>query len=98
MASPRSRPAPFRPQITLLLLYFFAFFLLFCVLFVAFDLFVVLSELEPGPNFEAEARQRGKDAAYAAIEGKLPLAFLGALAVMVLGAWTRRFPGMRSRP
>jgi len=78
----------------LMLAYFLGFFLLFCALIVAPALVRVAREGEPSEQLQA----RAEAAAHDAIEGRLPLAFLGALVVTGLGAYARALPGLRDRP
>jgi len=48
----RSRPPTFRPRFTLSLLYLFGFFLLYCLLFVAPELYEVMQNVPTGPEQE----------------------------------------------
>lgn len=88
----RRRP-PFRPIFSLILVYFFGFFFLFCLLLVAPALFSLIGGAEPGPELQAQAQQ----VAHEAIRGRLPLAFLAALVTTGIGLYTRRLPGLREQ-
>lgn len=83
---------PFRPVFALTLAYFAGFFLLFCALIVAPALLRVAREAEEPLQARAES------AAHDAIQGRLPLAFLGALVATGLGVYARALPGLRDRP
>ncbi|HEY8494309.1 MAG TPA: hypothetical protein VIN04_10475 [Myxococcota bacterium] len=90
-------PAPsFRPEFTLLLLYFFGLFLLFALVLALPALLDALRELPPGegPLTEAE-RQIAADVAREALRGRVPYAAIAALLVLALGVWTRSLPGLR---
>jgi len=92
----RAPTAAFRPQFTLLVIYFFVFFVLFCFLLALPDLVAAARALPPrdGPLTDAE-REAGARIAADALRGKLPLALAATLAVLALGAWTRALPGLR---
>ena len=101
MAPPlRARPSSvtFRPQFTLLVLYFFAFFVFFCFVLALPDLIAGARALPPssGPLTDAEREAAARIAAEA-LRGKLPLAFAATVAAIALGAWTRALPGLRRR-
>jgi len=89
----RRRAPPFRPLFTLTIAYFAGFFLLFCLLIVAPTLVRVAREGEPSEEMQA----RAQSAAHDAIQGKLPLAFLGALVATGIGVYARALPGLRDR-
>ena len=91
--SPRRPRAPFRPVFSLMLVYFFGFFFLFCALLVAPALVSLLGSTGPGPELEAQAQRVAHDA----IRGRLPLAFLAALVTTGLGIYTRVLPGLREQ-
>jgi hypothetical protein len=76
---------------SLTLLYFAGFFLLFCVLIVAPALVHVAREGAPSDQLQA----RAQSAAHDAIQGRLPLAFVGALVATGLGVYARALPGLR---
>jgi hypothetical protein len=100
---PARRPRPpsvgFRPEFTLLLLYFFGLFLLFSLLLALPALLEALRALPPGdgPLTEQE-RALAADAAREALRGRVPYALIAALLVLALGVWTRALPGLRRRP
>jgi ABC-type Fe3+ transport system permease subunit len=87
----RRRAPPFRPLFSLTLAYFAGFFLLFCLLIVAPALVRAAGQGEPSEEMEA----RAQSAAHDAIQGRLPIAFLGALVATGLGVYARALPGMR---
>jgi len=91
--SSHRRPPPFRPIFSLILVYFFGFFFLFCLLLIAPALLSLSGRTDPGPELQAQAQQ----VAHEAIRGRLPLAFLAALVTTGLGLYTRRLPGLRER-
>ena len=95
---PRPSSAAFRPQFTLLVLYFFLFFVFFCFVLALPDLVAGARALPPssGPLTDAE-REAGARIAAAALRGKLPLALAATVAALALGAWTRALPGLRRR-
>jgi hypothetical protein len=96
---PRPAPATFRPEFTLLLLYFFGLFLLFALLLALPALIDALRELPPGegPLTTAE-RELAARTAREALRGRVPYALIAALLVLSLGVWTRSLPGLRRRP
>ena len=101
MAAPlRPRPSSvaFRPQFTLLVVYFLVFFFFFCFLLALPDLIAAARALPPGegPLTDAE-REAGARVAAEALRGKLPLAFIATSAALGLGVWTRALPGVRRR-
>lgn len=87
----RRRAPPFRPLFSLTLVYFAGFFLLFCLFSVAPALVKVAREGEASEEMEL----RAQSAAHDAIQGRLPLAFIGALVATGLGIYARALPGMR---
>lgn len=88
-----SRPLPFRPRFTLMLLYLAAFFLLYAFLLVVPGLAPLMSEAGNAPPEELQAR--AQEAAQHAMRGKAFFALLAALATVGLGTWRRILPGMR---
>ncbi|HME73894.1 MAG TPA: hypothetical protein VKM54_29140 [Myxococcota bacterium] len=92
-ASPptRRRAPPFRPLFSLTLAYFAGFFLLFCLLIVAPALVQVAREGEPSEQMQV----RAQSAAHDAIQGRLPLALIGALVLTGIGVYARALPGLR---
>lgn len=93
----RPRPGPtFRPEFTLFLVYFFAFFLFFALLLALPDLLEGMRTLPAATTIEAE-REAGARIARQAVEGKLVWALLAALAALGIGAYTRVLPGLRRR-
>ena len=92
MPEPRpSRTPTFQPRFTLSLLYLFGFFLLYCLLFVAPELYDVLQNVPPGPEQEEAARE----VARRAIRPRLPFALAAALVTTVVAARAGWLPGMR---
>ncbi len=88
----------FRPQFTLVALYFFGFFLCFCLVLVLPALLEGLRSLPPseGPLTEPE-RELAAELARDALRGRIPLALLATVAVLALGLWKRLLPGLRPR-
>jgi hypothetical protein len=76
---------------SLTLAYFAGFFLFYCLLIVAPALIQVAREGEPSPEMQA----RAQTAAHDAIQGRLPLALLAALATTGVGIYARVLPGLR---
>jgi ABC-type Na+ efflux pump permease subunit len=92
-----SGPAPgFRPEFTLLLLYFFMLFLFFALLLALPDLLEGMRTLPPAASIEEE-RAAGAAIAQQAVKGKLFAAFLATVVALGLGAYTRVLPGIRKR-
>jgi hypothetical protein len=88
-----SRPLPFRPRFTLMLVYLAAFFLIYALLLVAPELASVASDAGSLPPEELQARAH--EAAQQAMRGKAVIALVLALATVGLGTWRRFLPGMR---
>jgi hypothetical protein len=88
---PRRRTPTLRPRFTLLILYLFAFFFLFCLILVGPALWEVLHSMPPGPEQGAAAR----DAARQAAQGKLLLAFFLATAATGIAGYRGWLPGTR---
>jgi hypothetical protein len=95
---PRRSSVGFRPEFTLLLLYFFGFFVFFCLLLALPALLEGARDLPVGsaPLTDAE-RERAAGLARDALRGRVPYAALAALAALGLGAFTRTLPGLRRR-
>ena len=87
----RSRPPTFQPRFTLSLLYLFAFFLLYCLLFVAPELHAVMQNVPPGP----EQEQAAQEAVRQAVGPRLPYALAAALATTVVATRAGWLPGLR---
>ncbi|MGH0035192.1 MAG: hypothetical protein ACQGVK_09210 [Myxococcota bacterium] len=83
----------FQPRFTLMLLYLAVFFFGFAFLLILPDLLDVLATGQPGPEQEEAARQ----AAQAALRGKLVPVFVMALAATGIGGYYRLLPGLRPR-
>ena len=95
---PRPAPASFRPQFTLLLLYFFGLFLAFALLLALPALLDALRSLPPGDGpLTPEERSLAADAARSALRGRIPIAVVAAVVVLGLGVWTRALPGFRQQ-
>jgi hypothetical protein len=84
------RPPVFQPRFTVLLLYLFCFFALYCLLLVLPALLDVLAEHPAGP----EQQEIAKQAARAAIAGKLLPCFGLALVTVAVGSHYRVLPGV----
>jgi hypothetical protein len=93
MPLPPRAGAAFRPRLTLTIVYFFAFLLLFCLALAAPALREVLESMPPGPEQEVAARE----AARRAVGPRLPIAALAALATTAIGVSARLLPGFRRR-
>lgn len=99
-AMPKALPLPRRPRATLYprftlsLLYLFGFFLLYCLILVAPALFEVAATVPPGPEQQRVAEQVAKEA----VQPKLWLAMVAAVATTGLGIYARALPGLRGRP
>ena len=92
MSEPRrSRSPTFQPRFTLSLLYLFGFFLLYCLLFVAPELYEVMQNVPPG----TEQEQAAQEITHQVIRPRLPYALAAALATTVLAARAGWLPGMR---
>jgi len=96
---PRRSSITFRPQFTLLLLYFFAFFVFFCLLLALPALLEGLRSLPParGPLSEEE-KALAADIARRALEGRLVYALIATSLALGIGLWSRALPGLRKRP
>lgn len=93
---PRPPPVAFRPQFTLVALYFFVFFVFFCLLLAMPALLEGLRSLPPGDGAITEReRELAAEIARDALRGKLPYALLATVAALGLGLWTRALPGFR---
>lgn len=93
---PRPAPVTFRPQFTLVALYFFAFFLFFCLVLAMPALLEGLGSLPPGDGAITEQeRELAAEITRDALRGKLPYALLATVAALALGLWTRALPGLR---
>ena len=90
-APPPSRRQPFRPRFSLGLFYLAGFFFLYCLIFIAPELWHVMQAVPPGPDQEKAAA----DAAQQAIRGRLLLALMASLATTALGSKAGWLPGMR---
>ena len=92
-----SRPPPFRPSFTLLLLYVGGFFLCYAMLFALPDLIAAYRELPPSnAPLAPEELERAKQTSREALGGgKLLISLLAALATAGLGLWRRVLPGVR---
>jgi ABC-type sulfate transport system permease component len=90
-ASRPGRPQPFQPRFTLGLFYLAAFFILYCLVFIAPDLWRVLQTVPPGPEQEQVAAAAAREA----IRGRLLLALFASLATTALGGKAGWLPGMR---
>jgi len=99
MSDPQRTSRPglgFRPEFTLMLVYFFVLFLFFAVLLALPALLEGMRTLPAAASIEEE-RAAGAEIAKHAVEGKLGFAFLATLVALGLGAYTRVLPGIRKR-
>lgn len=83
--------ATFRPRVTLALLYFAAFFLLFCLVFALPVWIEIARSTAPGPQQEELVFQATRNA----LRPKIHAAAALALVVTALGIYMRRLPGLR---
>ena len=86
-----ARKPAFRPRFSLGLVYFFAFFFLYCFVFALPALIEVATSVPPGPEQEEMAKQ----AAYEATRQRLPFALIAAVITVAVANYTRALPGMR---
>lgn len=86
---PRPRRATLKPRFTLSLLYFFIFFMLYCLLLVSPALFEVARTMPPGPEQQEIAREVAKEA----IQPRLWMAALAAIVTTGLGLYAGVLPG-----
>lgn len=93
---PRPASAAFRPQFTLVAVYFFAFFLFFCLLLALPALLEGLRSLPPseGPITDQE-RKLAAELTRDALRGRLPYALLATVVTLGLGLWAKALPGLR---
>jgi hypothetical protein len=90
-----SAPAPaFRPAFTLLMLYFFAFFVFFAVLLALPALLDGMQALPPAKTLEQE-RAAGAEIAKHAVEGKLFFALIASFVATGIGSYARILPGVK---
>jgi len=92
---PRSRPPTFQPRFTLSLLYLFGFFLLYCLLFVAPELYEALQNVPTSPEQEEAAQEALRQTVREAIRPRLLFALGAALVTAVVAARAGWLPGMR---
>ena len=92
-----SRPPPFRPSFTLLLLYVAGLFLFYAMLFALPDLLAELRRLEPstGPLTPEELERAKLVSRQALGGGKVLISLLAALATAGFALWRRALPGVR---
>jgi hypothetical protein len=88
-----SRPPTFQPRFTLGIFYLFGFFVLFCLIAVAPELYAVLESVPPGPELEEAARE----ATRRAIRPRFPVALGAALLTTFVASRAGWLPGMRKR-
>ncbi len=97
MSDPKRVPRPatgFRPEFTLMLVYFFVLFLFFALLLAMPDLLEGMRTLPSAASIEEE-RAAGAEIARRAVQGKLLVAFIATVVALGLGAYTRVLPGIR---
>jgi len=80
-----------QPRFTLLLLYLFGFFALFCALLVLPPLLDLLGGMAPGPEQEELAKQAAREA----MRGKLLPVFALAVISTGIGGYYGVLPGLR---
>lgn len=77
-------------------LYFFAFFLFFCLVLALPALLEGFRSLPPGAGaITDQERELAAEIAQDALRGRLPYALLATVAALGLGLWTRALPGFR---
>jgi len=91
-AAPRRSPrrGGFQPRFTLMLLYFFAFLIVYCFALVSPALIEIANSPVSGPEQQRLAEQ----AARAGLQGRLWIAVAAATATTGLGIWARVLPGL----
>ena len=88
-----SRPPTFQPRFTLGIVYLFGFFVLYCLIAVAPDLYQVMGSVPPGPELEEAAREVTRRV----IRPRLPVALGAALLTTFFAGRAGWLPGMRQR-
>jgi hypothetical protein len=89
----RARPT-FRPQFTLLILYFAGVFMALALLFVLPDLLSALGELPARGPLSEQDLARAREVARESLRGNVLYVFFLAVAVTGILAWFRRLPGV----
>jgi hypothetical protein len=89
----RSRSPTFQPRFTLGLFYLFAFFILYCLILVAPELYDVARTVPVGP----EQEQAAQEAVRQAVRPRLPIALAAAVLTTALAGRAGWLPGMRPR-
>jgi hypothetical protein len=89
-----ARAPTLRPEFTLLMLYFFAFFIFFALLLALPDLLEGLRALPAAASIEAD-RAAGAEIAQRAVQGKLRWAFIAATVATGIGSYARILPGIK---
>ncbi len=93
---PRPAPVTFRPRFTLVALYFFAFFLFFCLVLALPALLEGFRSLPPSDGaITDQERALAAEITRDALRGRIPYALLATVATLGLGLWTRALPGFR---
>lgn len=90
----RTSSPSFRPEFTLMLLYFFAFFVFFALLLALPALLEGMRTIPPANTIEAE-RAAGAAIAKRAVQGKLLYALLATFVTLGIGAYARILPGLK---
>lgn len=93
-SSPRRNAAPFRPAISLSLVYLAAFFLVFAFALALPALWPLLGSAAPGPELQEHARRTAREA----LRPRMGLAFGLAVLATLAGTWLRVLPGMPKGP
>lgn len=92
---PRSGPS-FRPEFTLMLVYFFVFFLFFAFVLTVPAQIEAMRTL-PATLTDEEKTQALAQVAKQAVTGRLWLALLATIVTLGVGAYTRMLPGLKRR-
>jgi ABC-type Fe3+ transport system permease subunit len=90
-----SRPT-FSPRYTLLLLYFFALVMLFCLLFALPALVEAYRSLPPGTGALTPAElETARETARTALSGRIYYAVAAAAVTLGVALWSNAVPGLR---
>jgi hypothetical protein len=85
------RPPPFRPNVTLGLIYLAFFFLLFSLVLILPSLLEVLAAVPAGPAQETAAYEVAREVA----RPRLYIAFALSAATVLIGSYYKVLPGMK---
>jgi hypothetical protein len=92
----RRRPEPFRPRVTLTLVYFAALVLLYGLLFALPALVTAFQQLPPAAGeLTPEELATARETARSALAGRIPWVLAAALVTLGLALWRAALPGLR---